>query len=135
MDTNLAMNSTKTSSSFSVKDLLDLPEAKVARASPRDGEGLDLSTTVSVAPAAVHGMSPVTPYFDNTDNPYTRWLQTNETAHYAHSKFKWYLVGDDVIGYILVESSREYHASVSDTAVVWGFEKEHITPSYNNYVG
>lgn len=73
MDTHLAMNGVK-SSSFSVKDLLDLPEKDAC--SPGVGSPGDLLVAGDVGPAPPA-------YYDPTDNPYTRWLHANE---YHHSK-------------------------------------------------
>ena len=79
MDTHLDMNVIKSSSSFNVKDLLDLPTGEV--------KGSTVSPT-SINPAldssglAVPDVTPPPPYYDPTDNPYTRWLQNNENMHY-----------------------------------------------------
>ncbi|KAK6182228.1 homeobox protein Nkx-2.2 [Patella vulgata] len=70
METQLAMNGLQKSTSFSVKDLLDLPEANIKGqcASPV------LGTT-----------DPAVPYFDTSDNPYTRWLQNNDPLQFQSS--------------------------------------------------
>jgi hypothetical protein len=82
METQLAMKS----SSFTVKDILDLPEGK-ASCSPIGG--LDTTSTVHshggtlTIPSVpdVHDLPSVPNYYDS-ENPYTRWLQTNDTMHY-----------------------------------------------------
>ncbi|XP_067681480.1 homeobox protein Nkx-2.2a-like [Haliotis asinina] len=81
MESDLDMHAAK-SANFSVTALLDLPEGGkiTACTSPRvEGEGLDLTTTASVP--TLNSVPPA--YYDNSDNPYTRWLQTNENIHYT----------------------------------------------------
>lgn len=79
MDTHLEMNAIKTtSSSFNVKDLLNLPGDKVSVAAA--GE-LHHGATLASLPG-VPDVTPPPPYYD-ADNPYTRWLQTNEHLHYS----------------------------------------------------
>lgn len=70
--------------SFSVKDLLDLPEPKagvVPCTSPPGGDGsIDLSATRIPRAADI---SAVSHFYDTSDNPYTRWLQTNDHMQYG----------------------------------------------------
>lgn len=72
--------------SFSVKDLLDLPADGKAVISPPQGDGsLDLSAARGVGAdlaAVVTGQ-----FYDSTDNPYTRWLQTNEHMQYGRKSY------------------------------------------------
>ena len=69
------MNGVK-SSSFNVKDLLDLPETKPSCAGvPGDPESLALN---AVVPDITHNSA----YYDS-DNPYTRWLQNNDNIQYS----------------------------------------------------
>lgn len=68
--TNLEMNGIK-SSSFNVKDLLDLPADKAVVAAAGELSGLPAVPDVTAPP----------PYYD-ADNPYTRWLHSNENLHY-----------------------------------------------------
>ena len=72
--------------SFSVKDLLDLPaEGKAVTSPPNTDGSLDLSAP-RVGPtdlAVVTGQ-----FYDATDNPYTRWLQTNEHMQYGRKSEK-----------------------------------------------
>ncbi|XP_076464352.1 uncharacterized protein LOC143296360 [Babylonia areolata] len=91
MATSLEMNGLK-ANSFSVKDLLDLPtEGKggMGCTSPVSrGEGtLDLSAPRGVGVGVGVGATLPTvtgSYYDASDNPYTRWLQTNEHLQYGH---------------------------------------------------
>ena len=78
MDTNLEMNAMK-SSSFNVKDLLDLPTDKGVSVVGSAGE---LSGQALASLPSVPDVTPPPPYYD-TDNPYTRWLHTNENMHYS----------------------------------------------------
>lgn len=81
-----AMNGTTAkSSSFTVKDILDLPKGKPI-CSPVDTG----TTTVSAAslraiPSVleVPELPTVNNFYDN-DNPYTRWLQNNDAMHYTN---------------------------------------------------
>lgn len=86
MDVDLhAMNGTTAkSSSFTVKDILDLPKGKPI-CSPVDTG----TTTVSAASLRAIPSVPEVPelptvnnFYDN-DNPYTRWLQNNDAMHYT----------------------------------------------------
>lgn len=116
-DTDAAMNAAKTS--FSVKDILDLPHAAVAAAAaagvtvathPITGLPLDkafltdsqmeaLKQTMHngtdqatggggvgrVDTGVVSGQTGVDSIYDQSDNPYTRWLQTQggDAVHYS----------------------------------------------------
>ena len=74
MDGHLVMKS----SSFTVKDILDMPEGKLA-CSPVPA---DTTTTGSLQTIASVADMPTGQYnYDASDNPYTRWLQNNE--HYT----------------------------------------------------
>ena len=77
MDTNLDMNAMK-SSSFNVKDLLDLPTDKGITVVGTTGE---LGSQSLANMSSVPDVTPPPPYYD-ADNPYTRWLHTNENMHY-----------------------------------------------------
>ena len=75
------------SSSFTVKDLLDLPDVK---AHSQYGVTAGLTPNLSLGAAemadivgAGHGAEATgaagaTGYYETADNPYARWLQTNE---------------------------------------------------------
>ena len=73
METQLALSKT---SSFSVKDLLDLPDAKDLVASAGEAHAALGLGDLSDVTATSHG------YYDN-DNPYARWLQSNEGLQYS----------------------------------------------------
>lgn len=85
MDPQLhAMNGSKTSSSFTVKDILDLPKGKPS-CSPVDSStntvnAASLNSIPSVP--EVPDITSVGGYYD-ADNPYTRWLHTNENMNYS----------------------------------------------------
>nr|SCZ83945.1 ventral nervous system defective transcription factor [Euperipatoides kanangrensis] len=79
--TKMALNGSK-SSSFSVKDILDLPEPKNS-CSPLNLETSTVSTTGIHLNSTLNTNVPYTPYFDSSDNPYTRWLQSAEGIHYS----------------------------------------------------
>ena len=85
MATSLEMNAMK-SNSFSVKDLLDLPaEGKGVMAcshtAPRGDGSLDLSAARGMGPPDLGPMAGQ--YYDNSDNPFTRWLQNNDHMQYG----------------------------------------------------
>lgn len=78
------MNGAKHSSSFSVKDILDLPKGKNS-CSPVDSETPTVNSNVLASIPSVPDVGDlpgVTSYYDN-DNPYSRWLQTNENIPYS----------------------------------------------------
>lgn len=82
METHLGMNGVKVSNSFNVKDLLNLPtETKAGSCSPVSSDGT--MPTSGMTLAHVPEMAEVTHTYYDTDNPYTRWLQTNETMQYS----------------------------------------------------
>ncbi|XP_077138894.1 homeobox protein Nkx-2.2 isoform X1 [Ranitomeya variabilis] len=83
-------NNTKTG--FSVKDILDLPDTNDEEGSIT--EGADEDTEGSEPPKkagglgqstleAVQGLPLKNPFYDNSDNPYTRWLATTESIQYS----------------------------------------------------
>ena len=75
MDPHLqAMNAGKANSSFSVKDILDLPKGKQSTITAGSLSGIAAVPEVPDLPS-------VTGYYDS-DNPYTRWLQNNEHINY-----------------------------------------------------
>ncbi|XP_042317375.1 homeobox protein Nkx-2.2 [Sceloporus undulatus] len=85
-------NNTKTG--FSVKDILDLPDTNDEEGSV--AEGGDEETEASEPPKKPGGVLGTTalqeavqtlplknPFYDNADNPYTRWLATTESIQYS----------------------------------------------------
>ncbi|XP_006013284.1 homeobox protein Nkx-2.2a isoform X1 [Latimeria chalumnae] len=86
------MSLTNTKTGFSVKDILDLPdtndeEGSVAEGAEEDTEGSEPTKTPGVL-----GQSPIetvqnlplkNPFYDNSDNPYTRWLASTESIQYS----------------------------------------------------
>ncbi|KAG8583797.1 hypothetical protein GDO81_008552 [Engystomops pustulosus] len=84
-------NNTKTG--FSVKDILDLPDTNDEEGSIT--EGADEDTEGSEPPKKSGGRAQSTleavqglpglknPFYDNSDNPYTRWLATTESIQYS----------------------------------------------------
>ncbi|KAM9317114.1 homeobox protein Nkx-2.2 [Gastrophryne carolinensis] len=80
---------TNTKTGFSVKDILDLPdtndeEGSITEGGEEDAEG---SETPKKSPAGaldtVQGLPLKNPFYDSSDNPYTRWLATTDTIHYS----------------------------------------------------
>lgn len=83
--THLVMNGVK-SSNFSVKDILELPEGK-GTCSPIQADTTVVSSVASLTSIPhipqVPELQNVSSYYDSSDNPYTRWLQTNEAIQYT----------------------------------------------------
>ncbi|XP_053253477.1 homeobox protein Nkx-2.2 isoform X1 [Podarcis raffonei] len=87
---NMSLTNTKTG--FSVKDILDLPDTNdedgsIAEGGDEEAEGPEppkkpgvLGTT---ALDSVQTLPLKNPFYDNTDNPYTRWLATTESIQYS----------------------------------------------------
>lgn len=92
MDTHLALD--VKSSSFNVKDLLELPEHKAAAAAVYSqvrqqavkelaaAGAMTAGATVTSGSSELATNTSHTTYYDQ-ENPYTRWLQNNETMPYA----------------------------------------------------
>ncbi|XP_053317107.1 homeobox protein Nkx-2.2 isoform X2 [Spea bombifrons] len=81
---------TNTKTGFSVKDILDLPDTNDEEGSI--AEGVDEDTEGAEPPKKSLGQSPLetvknlplkNPFYDNSDNPYTRWLATTESIQYS----------------------------------------------------
>ncbi|XP_077342154.1 homeobox protein Nkx-2.2 isoform X2 [Lithobates pipiens] len=83
---------TNTKTGFSVKDILDLPdtndeEGSIAEGADEDAEGTEPpkksgglgQSTID----AVQGLPLKNPFYDSSDNPYTRWLATTESIQYS----------------------------------------------------
>ncbi|KAI8489330.1 ventral spinal cord interneuron fate determination [Branchiostoma belcheri] len=84
MDPKMSLNS---KTSFTVKDILDMPEAK--RQSPDTGSSLtgNMASATSVGSAShagqiSQGPSALPPYYDASENPYMRWLGSAEEMQY-----------------------------------------------------
>ena len=72
MDGNMILKS----SSFNVKDILDLPEGKLACSPVSTGT----TTTGALRTMTnIPDIGPVDYHYDPTDNPYTRWLHSNNS--------------------------------------------------------
>ncbi|XP_028655003.2 homeobox protein Nkx-2.2a [Erpetoichthys calabaricus] len=87
---NMSLTNTKTG--FSVKDILDLPDTNDEEGSVADGAEEDTEGSEATKTAGVLGQSPLenvqnlplkNPFYDNSDNPYTRWLATTESIQYS----------------------------------------------------
>ncbi|XP_038127536.1 homeobox protein Nkx-2.2a isoform X1 [Cyprinodon tularosa] len=89
---NMSLTNTKTG--FSVKDILDLPDTNDEDGSitgaEEDTEGSETASTTKNAGVLVQ--SPLenvqnlhlkNPFYDSTDNPYTRWLATTDSIQYS----------------------------------------------------
>ncbi|XP_069392083.1 homeobox protein Nkx-2.2a isoform X4 [Paralichthys olivaceus] len=89
---NMSLTNTKTG--FSVKDILDLPDTNDEDGSitgaEEDTEGSETTSTTKTAGVLVQ--SPLenvqnlplkNPFYDSSDNPYTRWLATTDSIQYS----------------------------------------------------
>ncbi|XP_034015578.1 homeobox protein Nkx-2.2a isoform X2 [Thalassophryne amazonica] len=89
---NMSLTNTKTG--FSVKDILDLPDTNDEEGSitgaEEDTEGSESTATTKSAGVLVQ--SPLenvqnlplkNPFYDSSDNPYTRWLATTDSIQYS----------------------------------------------------
>lgn len=85
------MSLTNTKTGFSVKDILDLPDTNDEEGSitgtEEDTEGSESTKTPGVLVQSpienVQNLPLKNPFYDNTDNPYTRWLATTDTIQYS----------------------------------------------------
>ncbi|XP_032804221.2 homeobox protein Nkx-2.2 [Petromyzon marinus] len=85
------MSATITKTSFSVRDILDLPDSKEEDSATEDSatEGEAESCIVDprgeprCPPAPGPALALARPYFDAGENPYTRWLATAEGLQYS----------------------------------------------------
>ncbi|TNM95629.1 homeobox protein Nkx-2.2a isoform X2 [Takifugu rubripes] len=88
------MSLTNTKTGFSVKDILDLPDTNDEEGSitgaEEDTEGSETTSTTKTAGVLVQ--SPLenvqnlplkNPFYDSSDNPYTRWLATTDSIQYS----------------------------------------------------
>ncbi|XP_078248687.1 homeobox protein Nkx-2.2 isoform X2 [Pogona vitticeps] len=87
---NMSLTNTKTG--FSVKDILDLPDTNdedgsIVEGGDEETEGSEPPKKPSVLGTtsldAVQTLPLKNPFYDNTDNPYTRWLATTESIQYS----------------------------------------------------
>ncbi|XP_016161081.1 PREDICTED: homeobox protein Nkx-2.2-like, partial [Ficedula albicollis] len=85
------MSLTNTKTGFSVKDILDLPDTNDEDGSAEGGEG-ESEAPEPPRKAGVLGQTPLdtvptlplkSPFYDNSDNPYTRWLASAEGIQYS----------------------------------------------------
>ncbi|MEE6474728.1 hypothetical protein FKM82_010474 [Ascaphus truei] len=86
------MSLTSTKTGFSVKDILDLPDTNDEEGSIAEGADEDTEGSEPPKKSEVLGQSPLetvqslplkNPFYDNSDNPYTRWLATTESIQYS----------------------------------------------------
>ncbi|OCT77745.1 homeobox protein XENK-2 isoform X1 [Xenopus laevis] len=86
------MSLTNTKTGFSVKDILDLPDTNDEDGSTAEGadEDTDGSETIKKPRGlrqspleTVQSMPLKSPFYDSSDNPYTRWLATTESIQYS----------------------------------------------------
>ena len=88
--------SSNTKTGFSVKDILDLPDTNDEDGSitgpEEDNEGSETTSTTTKTAAGVLVQSPLenvpglplkNPFYDSSDNPYTRWLATTDSIQYS----------------------------------------------------
>ncbi|XP_063774258.1 homeobox protein Nkx-2.2 isoform X2 [Pseudophryne corroboree] len=83
---------TNTKTGFSVKDILDLPDTNDEEGSITEGADEDAEATEPPKKSGGLGQSSIdtvqglplkNPFYDNSDNPYTRWLATTESIQYS----------------------------------------------------
>lgn len=86
------MSLTNTKTGFSVKDILDLPdtndeEGSVAEGPEEESEGREPAKRAGpLGPGAldtVQSLPLKNPFYDSSDNPYTRWLASTEGLQYS----------------------------------------------------
>ncbi|KAJ3613042.1 hypothetical protein NHX12_019298 [Muraenolepis orangiensis] len=88
------MSLTNTKTGFSVKDILDLPDTNDEEGSitgaEDDTEGSETASTtknsgvlVQSPREGVQNLPLKTPFYDSSDNPYTRWLATTDSIQYS----------------------------------------------------
>lgn len=85
------MSLTNTKTGFSVKDILDLPDTNDEEGSitgtEDDTEGSETTKKPGVLVQSpienVQNLPLKNPFYDSTDNPYTRWLATTDTIQYS----------------------------------------------------
>jgi homeobox protein Nkx-2.2 len=86
------MSLTNTKTGFSVKDILDLPdtndeEGSVAEGPEEESEGPEPAKRAGPlgqgALDAVQSLPLKSPFYDSSDNPYTRWLASTEGLQYS----------------------------------------------------
>ncbi|XP_025895030.1 homeobox protein Nkx-2.2 [Nothoprocta perdicaria] len=86
------MSLTNTKTGFSVKDILDLPDTNDEDGSVAEGGEEESEAPEPPKRAGVLGQNPLdtvqtlplkSPFYDNSDNPYTRWLASAEGIQYS----------------------------------------------------
>lgn len=85
------MSLTNTKTGFSVKDILDLPDTNDEDGSitgvEEDTEGTEATKTTGVLVQSplenVQNLPLKNPFYDNSDNPYTRWLAATDSIQYS----------------------------------------------------
>ncbi|NXX81366.1 NKX22 protein, partial [Urocolius indicus] len=89
------MSLTNTKTGFSVKDILDLPDTNDEDGSAAEGGEEESEAPEPPKKAGVLGQTPLdavqtlplkNPFYDNSDNPYTRWLASAEGIQYSREK-------------------------------------------------
>ncbi|NWJ07345.1 NKX22 protein, partial [Crypturellus undulatus] len=89
------MSLTNTKTGFSVKDILDLPDTNDEDGSVVEGGEEESEASEPPKRAGVLGQNPLdtvqtlplkSPFYDNSDNPYTRWLASAEGIQYSCEK-------------------------------------------------
>lgn len=86
------MSLTNTKTGFSVKDILDLPDTNDEDGSAAEGGEEESEAPEPPRKAGVLGQTPLdavqtlplkNPFYDSSDNPYTRWLASAEGIQYS----------------------------------------------------
>ncbi|XP_038252115.1 homeobox protein Nkx-2.2 isoform X2 [Dermochelys coriacea] len=86
------MSLTNTKTGFSVKDILDLPDTNDEEGSLVEGADEENEGSEPPKKSGVLGQNPLegvqtlplkNPFYDSSDNPYTRWLASTESIQYS----------------------------------------------------
>ncbi|KAH1172493.1 hypothetical protein KIL84_016332 [Mauremys mutica] len=86
------MSLTNTKTGFSVKDILDLPDTNDEEGSLVEGADEENEGSEPPKKSGVLGQNPLegvqtlplkNPFYDTSDNPYTRWLASTESIQYS----------------------------------------------------
>lgn len=86
------MSLTNTKTGFSVKDILDLPDTNDEEGSVTEGPEDESEGAEPAKRAGPLGPGPLdavpnlplkSPFYDSSDNPYTRWLASTEGLQYS----------------------------------------------------
>ena len=119
------------SSSFSVKDLLDLPGANKLH---QYGVNNGLTALESTDMSALNGDSSST-YYEASENTYARWLQSNEAMQQYSGKMIQRQLTVQVLRCINVDTRRYtvLTSSVCDMLDVWNLTLKYVQSVLNDF--